>query len=190
MYGGLARHPMMTVDGFMMVVCHELGHHIGGAPKIRADWASNEGQADYFASTKCLRRVMEKDNNEEVVARLTVEPTVKARCEAIYKSSSEVAICKRIGVAAKVLGKVLSDLGREGAVDYTTPDKSVVMRTNDNHPKAQCRLDTYYQGALCDKASTLDFSDSDPAVGACIKRDGYTEGVRSTCWYKPAAHEI
>ena len=61
MYGGLARHPLVTVDGFMMVVCHELGHHIGGAPRKGgwgSVWASNEGQADYFAGLKCMRRVL------------------------------------------------------------------------------------------------------------------------------------
>jgi len=35
MFGGLARHPQMTEDGFAVVVCHELGHHLGGALKVR-----------------------------------------------------------------------------------------------------------------------------------------------------------
>jgi hypothetical protein len=30
MYGGLARRPEISQDGFALVVCHELGHHIGG----------------------------------------------------------------------------------------------------------------------------------------------------------------
>ena len=51
MYGGMARHPFMTVEGFATVACHELGHHLGGAPKIASwfgmnDWATNEGGAD------------------------------------------------------------------------------------------------------------------------------------------------
>ena len=29
MFGGLARHKNITPDGFAMVVCHEIGHHIG-----------------------------------------------------------------------------------------------------------------------------------------------------------------
>ena len=33
LYGGLARHWFMTEDGYALVICHELGHHIGGAPK-------------------------------------------------------------------------------------------------------------------------------------------------------------
>ena len=67
MYGGLARHPLVTDDAFMMVVCHELGHHIGGAPRKNngKDWAANEGQADYFGAMKCMRRILEKDDNQE-----------------------------------------------------------------------------------------------------------------------------
>ena len=37
MFGGLARHEAITDDGFALVVCHEIGHHIGGAPK-KAGW--------------------------------------------------------------------------------------------------------------------------------------------------------
>src|SRR5690606_1616432 len=60
MFGGLARHETITEDGFALVVCHEIGHHIGGAPKKGgwfSTWATNEGQADYFATLKCLRKV-------------------------------------------------------------------------------------------------------------------------------------
>ena len=58
MYGGLARHATITQDGMALVACHELGHHLGGVPKYAGmDWASNEGQADYFANLKCLHRV-------------------------------------------------------------------------------------------------------------------------------------
>ena len=49
-YGGLARHPLMTEDGMMMVFCHEMGHHLGGAPLYSSifgsNWASVEGQSD------------------------------------------------------------------------------------------------------------------------------------------------
>ena len=34
MYGGLARRPEVTKDGYMMVICHELGHHFGGFPFV------------------------------------------------------------------------------------------------------------------------------------------------------------
>ena len=61
MYGGLARHSKMTTDGLALIICHEIGHHIGGAPKYHSrengNWGSSEGQADYFATLKCLIRL-------------------------------------------------------------------------------------------------------------------------------------
>ena len=53
MFGGLARYPIMTLDGMALVICHETGHHMGGAPKYYddpAEWATTEGGADYFAA--------------------------------------------------------------------------------------------------------------------------------------------
>ena len=49
MYGGLARRPEVTLDGFTMVICHEMGHHMGGYQFI-ANWAANEGQSDYYTT--------------------------------------------------------------------------------------------------------------------------------------------
>ena len=50
MFGGLARRSEVTKFGFLAVACHEVGHHLGGAPKYPDGnlWASNEGQSDYF----------------------------------------------------------------------------------------------------------------------------------------------
>ena len=193
MYGGLARHPLVTVDGFMMVVCHELGHHIGGAPRKGgwgSVWASNEGQADYFAGLKCMRRVLENDDNIAVVADMQIDADAVTKCESIYKSASEVALCQRISMAGKSLAMLLGDLGGNSNVNFTTPDLSVVSRTNDNHPKAQCRLDTYLQGSLCDKAISDDVDGRDALKGVCLKKDGYELGLRPFCWYKPLAAEL
>ncbi len=57
-FGGLARYPGMTKNGFIAVLCHELGHHIGGAPKYnRNGWASIEGQSDYWATHHCMKEL-------------------------------------------------------------------------------------------------------------------------------------
>lgn len=191
MYGGLARHQLTTDDGFMMVVCHELGHHLGGAPRYYGDdWASNEGQADYFAGLKCMRRVLENDDNISIVAGMTIDAEATAKCTAVYKTDAEVALCQRVAMAGKSLGSLLGSLGGNSKVNFNTPDKKIVTRTNDNHPAAQCRLDTYFQSSLCDKAISDEVSSTDPVPGTCIKRDGYTTGVRPLCWYKPGSGEI
>lgn len=190
MYGGLARHPLTSDDGFALVVCHELGHHIGGAPRKGSSWASNEGQADYFGSMKCLRRVLEKEDNITYVSKMTVDAEATRICEATYKNAGEVALCQRIAMAGKSLGSLLGDLGGNSNVKFHTPDTSVVKRTNDAHPAAQCRLDTYFQGILCDKSYDQDVDNKDPIIGTCIKKDGYLVGSRPLCWYKPGAGEI
>ncbi len=193
MFGGLARHELVTDDGFMMVVCHELGHHIGGAPKkigTGSAWASNEGQSDYFAGLKCMREILQGDDNETIVESMTVDAVAAQKCAETYKSSSEVALCKRVSMASKSLAMLLGDLGGNRNVAFNTPDPKIVARTDDNHPQAQCRLDTYFNGTLCDKALSDEVDQKDPTKGVCTKRDGHTVGVRPLCWYKPTAAEL
>lgn len=189
MFGGLARHPEITEDAFATVVCHELGHHIGGAPKKKglfaSTWASNEGQADYFGVMKCLRRVFEKDRNTEIARRLNAPTLVKTKCASQYLSLEERAICERSSMAGLALGKFFRSLSKDVAkVDFTTPDKAVVVQTNDNHPASQCRVDTYFQASLCDRSTSEKVSNSDAHAGVCSKRNGDKVGLRPACWYK------
>lgn len=190
MFGGLARHELVTDDGFALVVCHETGHHLGGAPKYNGnEWASNEGQADYFGTLKCMRRVFGGDDNISIISKMKIDADAKTRCESVYKSASESALCQRIAMAGKSLAMLLGDLGGNAKVAFNTPDKSVVRRTNDAHPRAQCRLDTYFQGGLCDVDFNVDVSNTDAKVGTCVKSDGHSIGTRPLCWYKPGLGE-
>jgi hypothetical protein len=193
MFGGLARHQLVTDDGFMLVVCHETGHHLGGAPKkanFGSAWASNEGQADYFGAMKCMRRILDHDDNVGIVAKMNVEADVKTKCELVFHNDNEIALCERIAMAGKSLALLLGDLGNTPNVSFGTPDKAVVSKTYDAHPAAQCRLDTYFSGSLCDKSWDLDVDNKNPVTGNCIKKDGYTTGVRPLCWYKPTTQEL
>jgi hypothetical protein len=192
MFGGLARHPLVTDDGFMLVVCHETGHHLGGAPKYSGGlgWAATEGQADYFGALKCLKRVLEKDDNIGIVAGMTVDTEATNKCEKVYKNANEIALCQRSAMAGKSLALLLGELGGTPNIAFNTPDKSVVQKTNENHPAAQCRLDTYFNASLCDKTYSDDVSNTSPIPGTCIKKDGYKMGPRPLCWYKPGSEEM
>ena len=57
MFGGLARYPEMGKRTFQLVLCHEIGHHIGGPPYYSGERLSVEGQSDYFATLDCMRRI-------------------------------------------------------------------------------------------------------------------------------------
>lgn len=189
MFGGLARHPQMTEDGFAVVVCHELGHHLGGAPKKSNStgekrWASNEGQADYFATLKCLRKFFAGSNNQEVISKLNVPKILVNACRSSYANNEEVAICIRTSMAGEVLGNFFNALRNSTeSLSFATPDKKIVSVTNDAHPASQCRLDTYFQGSLCDKNVNEEVSDTDANIGTCTRKNGDTVGLRPTCWF-------
>ncbi len=191
-YGGLARHPEMTADGLLMVLCHEIGHHIGGLPVAGGSWsASNEGQSDYFAAAKCMRKVLEKVDNVAAASRMPVDASVRNKCMAAHqRDAKEAALCVRTSMAGLALAKVLSDLGGDGRVGFRTPDRSVAAQTDNAHPAAQCRLDTYLAGALCRVSHESDLSFESPLKGACVpERATNSSGIRPACWFNPKFYE-
>ena len=70
---------------------------------------------------------------------------------------------------------------------FTTPSKEEVSRTSHTHPATQCRLDTYFGGAICNIDENIDVSREDEAAGVCYRKAGDTTGVRPLCWFKPEA---
>lgn len=166
MYGGLARFPAINEDGYLLVGCHEMGHHLGGAPKIFSffgnSWASNEGEADYFATLRCLRALFPAQENADFVANHEIDAALKSSCEATYTAIDEQNLCMREGMAGLNVTSTFQALKKEAAAPrFDTPDTGKVDRTNDDHPATQCRLDTYFQAALCVHDTSVALSDSD-----------------------------
>jgi len=188
MYGGWARHPDTTIEGEAMVACHETGHHLGGAPKstqYMSEWASVEGEADYFATLKCLKQFFALDDNASILAGKTIDPTAKAECMSQYTSQTDQNICMRISLAIQSITAVFADLsGDKTASQFNTPDPSQVSETNEDHPETQCRLDTYFQGSLCTVAVSAAMSDTDFKAGACVQGTD-AMGFRPRCWFNP-----
>ena len=183
--GGMARLPVMTQDALALAVCHEVGHLMGGAPRQRyplTSWVAAEGQADYFATLKCARRVF-TDARAVAFTRLPyVDPVVRAACPN--------ALCERSAMAGASLVEVLGALKSRGAAPrFDTPDPSAVMLTLDLYPSLQCRLDTFFQGALCARGVDENVSGGDPAAGACTAGQGHLVGRRPGCWYAPPQGE-
>ena len=146
MYGGLARRAEVTEDGFAMVVCHEIGHHIAGYPYVQG-WAANEGQSDMHATGACASKLFSLNLELADSAYAELPANLKAKCDASHPEGGR-DLCYRAIVAGKSLGDLLAALSNQ-TVNYDKPDKSVVRRTVNSHPAAQCRLDTYIAGALC-----------------------------------------
>lgn len=196
MYGGLARRPEVTLDGFTLVLCHELGHHLAGFP-FSSRWAANEGQSDYFATLSCAKLLWGDDLEVNASFAGVIDDYPKALCDDAWQIQTNRDLCYRSMVAGKSLADLLSAL-REQTVEYDTPDTNVVSRTDNSHPDGQCRLDTYMAGALCaqefdpdlipgkDLGSSRNSARAEEVSRAytCSRADAFEIGVRPLCWFK------
>lgn len=138
MFGGLARRKEITINGFKLVICHEIAHHIGGYPT--SDWAAIEGQADYIAAMVCAKKVFKNAKTDNI----------NSRCK-IYKNIKEQNICSITLDAGQSLANLLAAISFYKNPNYDTPDTKEVQKTAETHPRPQCRLDTYLSGAVCNK---------------------------------------
>lgn len=73
--GGTTRIKGMSLDAYAAIVCHEIGHIVGGTPFqtiAGAEWSSAEGQSDYFAASICLPRYFKfkGDDTKAIAARV------------------------------------------------------------------------------------------------------------------------
>lgn len=185
MYGGLARHPLLTEEAFALVACHETGHHLGGAPKIFGDWASNEGESDYYSTLKCLRYFYENEDNETWIQTAQVDSFAVQRCTAQFPLRNDQLICLRASAGAMSIAAVFQDLDQDSNhAMFSTPDTRVVSRMDDDHPMTQCRVDTLFNGATCTKNKSEPLDDKNPSAGACVQGVD-TYGWRPLCWFRP-----
>lgn len=185
--GGRARHPMTTQDGLMLSLCHEMGHLFGGYPKLAdAPWASIEAAADYYASLKCMRKVLAGEDNIAAVKKLQGVPaSVMQNCAASHKDPQMSALCVRSSMAGLSFARYYQDfLPFRPAPDFWRVEKSA-RQIMTNYPNAQCRLETFVQGALCGVDAEIPQDDFDPRVGACHLENGDQIGNRPLCWFKP-----
>lgn len=201
MYGGLARRPEVTPDGFAMVVCHELGHHLAGFPFYGdTDWAASEGQSDYFATQSCAREIWRSQTNENAQFRTLVGDFEKKKCDVAWSKVEDQDLCYRTAAAGHSLATLLGALRSSTNLPrFDTPDQRKVATTYTAHPEAQCRLDTYFSGALCpvtfDKnqipgrsssgGQTSQNAELSASNQSCMTAAGYNAGVRPLCWFKP-----
>ena len=126
-------------------------------------------------------------------------PFAKSLCDKNYQQQSERDLCYRSSNAGLSLASLLATLRNSELPKFETPSRDVVQKTIDEHPEAQCRLDTYMAGAVC----TVPFERSIiPGKGlaqgvasleaekfagqsSCMARDGWVSAQRPRCWFKP-----
>jgi hypothetical protein len=182
-FGGLAKHPYMTKEGFAMVACHEIGHHIGGYPFYQGQKMSNEGNSDYFAAISCARKMFDPASPIWFIGNglwKNKKPNPQPQpstCSSLFLIDKQV--CQMTLDAGLSLGKVLADLNKEKLPSYSTPDKTIVKKTADSHPKAQCRLDSYLAGTMCPNE---EWSDSKIPRNS-VEMKAVSCDNRPKCWF-------
>jgi hypothetical protein len=174
-FGGLARRPEITKEGFALVACHEIGHHIAGYPFYKGEWASNEGNSDFYSTAACARMIF----GDSSPCSFLPEQNEQAQANCALSYGEDNTICQRSLAGGLSLGKLLAALNNERVPSYSTPDKTIVKTTMDSHPKAQCRVDTYRLGAICTKEwnnSIMPKSSAEMRQNSCAERP--------KCWFK------
>lgn len=132
--GGMARYYLISEEGFILSICHEIGHLLGGPPQSRT--ISYEGQADYYATQTCMALVLADFERSE---RLVADNEVNEICAGNN-------FCERVLMGAKSLSSLYAELEKAPMPLFKTPSRQVVSKTLTKHPPAQCRLDTFLAG--------------------------------------------
>ncbi len=186
--GGYAREKYMSHDAYLTVICHEIGHHLGGFPLKQKWWATTEGQADYYSTLKCMKNILKYDpKNKQIATSLKLPQEIKSLCRSQYKKDDDYYICLRSAKASEDYGKMTQMLDSNGRPkDIVSLLKRDTFRpdwTYEHHPEAQCRVDTKLQGALCNIDERIMMNDLDERQGACHQTKGNILGVRPSCWF-------
>lgn len=188
---GLLETSRLTPDGFRMLICHELGHLFGGAPRknLPLEWdgpsahdglsfMTSEGQADYYASLVCFRKMLELETQDLPQPDYRrAGPRLRKRCEeeAGFKNS-ELKTCLRTGLA----GEDFLKLTFEFPISCEKFDNSVAPQLiRDFYPDRQCRLDTIVNGGLCNEGHALVLDFDLMENNSCNQE----YALRPTCWF-------
>jgi hypothetical protein len=172
--GALARRVELTKDGFYLALCHEIGHLVGGHPLMDYTQYSSEGQADYYATHVCARKIFGAMEKAKPLLKVGVKIEL---CDKNFDTVFDQNVCYRTVFAAKSLADTMYIANKQTrSPEIDQPDTYKVKLTYQLHTPAQCRLDTYIAGILCDKI----WDDKRiPLEHNAVCRN------RPTCWYAP-----
>lgn len=167
--GGLSRYYLINEEAFIVTICHELGHLLGGAP-LKSE-ISFEGQSDYFATTHCAKLMLPKITPHKELA-----PSFEI--ENLCQDQANQSLCHRLLSGSQSISNYFAKLEGSAFPSLTHESEETVSQTIKKHPKAQCRLDTFKRGSFC-FADFDKISESDPHAGYCRG-----EFARPNCWYQ------
>ena len=178
-YGGALKAEGTNIDSLRAMICHEVGHHFGGAPFMPAYYedyylfrGSSEGQADYFATSTCLKNWFRGEDHWKVISSAGFSTKDQKFCQRYYQSRSKIGLCVRIITAYKKMLQM--KIESSTPLNWLAPkeDYPYMLASSVIHPKNKCRLETAYAGVICQKNHPL----------GCLSSDTPIEASRPLCW--------
>ncbi len=162
-HGAFVKENNLSKDSFAIVVCHEIGHLLGGWPKVfPTQKYSSEAQSDYFATASCIKKYFKQVKNSKP---LNYGPIGQAQKDLCNNEES----CLRGLIAIVELSSAYP-----GDKNINSYSSEIANFTNFNdYPSAQCRVDTLRAGLLCEQ----DECTNGP-------------GKRPACWYNESQVDI
>lgn len=192
-YGGLLKNPGLTAEAFRFILCHEMGHIIGGRPYyddadniiiggLEKYGSSNSGQPDYYATAICMK-VLLRDQDNSYFSAVNVDQGLNSKCVAQFKTVESQNLCRRIGNAGLEAMKLFESVFEMNQnLSFDTPSKVIARTMIPSHPELQCRLDTILAGALClFRPSGASSHEAEQMNEACSR----SPSDRPRCWFVP-----
>jgi hypothetical protein len=173
---GVFSHPQINFNLLGLVLCHELGHFLGGPPLSGWEkWSSAEGQADYFASLICMPKLYKQhlidgykstspDSNQltqlkqlaqltrsEKLSNLTHFSSLKLISDLeIFCQKNKVAdifACATSILAGIELTTILAEVRKQEAPSWDIVNPSSLV-TLRGEPSLSCRMQCFRHGAI------------------------------------------
>lgn len=187
---GMLASPRLTPDSLRITVCHELGHIYGGSPRrnVPLDWEgpiaedgrshlSAEGEADYYTTLVCFRKMVDGQDHQAALAGRTVPLVTKSKCATVWGAdTNEALICERAALGSLDFLNFIKDF--DISLERKAPEVALRIIL-DQYPSRQCRLDTFVAGALCRKEFSLQLDRNNSSASDCPQ----PEAKRPACWY-------
>lgn len=129
LWGGLVRSTEMTIEALELILCHEYGHALGGAPLQSDQWSSTEGQSDWWAARACLPKLYQTRGLSTI-----------ASADRIRKAGLDFTLWAH---------QHTEPMNETPSVSRHAPALQPHEPTLRSYPSLQCRLDTYVIAADC-----------------------------------------
>lgn len=168
-----------------IILCHELGHFLGGEPYVvgiqltpavrsRAPKKmSCEGQADYFATSECIKTLARKLPDLFSDNKGLLNPLMAQECDQNFENKEDKNRCRETVIASHqtvlVYQKMLREMNvPESFFGRTNNDQSDrVLNSVGEYPSLDCRYETFINGTLCSGLSENECHDAKWARPAC-----------------------